>query len=59
MTQVAGDFEGSYLAHRRRSASAFRCSAAEHLIRFFPIEGTPVESLVSDTRRGSGVAASG
>src|SRR5437868_13492673 len=23
----------------------------EHLIRFFPIQGTPVESLVTDTRR--------
>ena len=23
----------------------------EHLIRFFPIRGTPVETLVSDTRR--------
>ncbi len=24
----------------------------EHLIRFFPIQGTPVEQLISDTRRG-------
>ena len=24
----------------------------EHLIRFFPIQGTPVESLISETRRG-------
>src|SRR5207244_12681779 len=23
----------------------------EHLIRFFPIQGTPVESLISETRR--------
>ena len=23
----------------------------EHLIRFFPIQGTPVEKLVSDTRK--------
>ena len=23
----------------------------EHLIRFFPIQGTPVETLVSDTRK--------
>src|SRR5688572_17225278 len=23
----------------------------EHLIRFFPIQGTPVEALVTDTRR--------
>src|SRR4029079_2979304 len=23
----------------------------EHLIRFFPIQGTPVEKLISDTRR--------
>ena len=23
----------------------------EHLIRFFPIQGTPVEALISDTRR--------
>jgi len=24
----------------------------EHLIRFFPIQGTPVETLIADTRRG-------
>ena len=23
----------------------------EHLIRFFPIQGTPVEALITDTRR--------
>ena len=27
------------------------CSPPEHLIRFFPIRGTPVEALITQTRR--------
>src|SRR5262249_45694717 len=44
------DLEKTSSTDDERVASVALLPPPEHLIRFFPIEGTPVEGLVADTR---------
>jgi 3-deoxy-7-phosphoheptulonate synthase len=43
--------EKTSLTDDERIENLFTLPPPEHLIRFFPIQGTPVEKLVTDTRR--------
>ena len=43
--------EKTSLTDDERIENIFTLPPPEHLIRFFPIQGTPVEKLVTDTRR--------